>query len=62
MIPRCVIQLAAFGIFVGTMSMTRAEEPVPRPAISAEAAAAIAHMGETLSAKGLSFTVKTIRV
>ena len=62
MIRRRIIQLAAFGIFVGTMSMTRAEEPVPRPAISAEAAAAIAHMGETLSAKGLSFTVKTIRV
>jgi hypothetical protein len=62
MIPRCVIQLAAFGIFVGAMPRARAEELVSRPAISAEAAAAISHTGETLSAKTLSFTVKTIRV
>ncbi|MBV8615144.1 MAG: DUF2092 domain-containing protein [Acetobacteraceae bacterium] len=62
MIPRCVIRFAAFGIFASAIPMARAEQPVPRPAISAEATAAISHTGETLSAKTLSFTVKTIRV
>jgi len=66
MISRHAIQVGALGVFVAlaALPMARAAEPAPpvRPAISEEAATAVAQMGKTLSAKELSFTAKTIRV
>ena len=66
MVSRYALQVGALCIFVGldALPMARAAQPAPTltPAISEEAATAVAQMGKTLSAKELSFTAKTIRV
>ncbi len=67
MISRYVLQVTAFGLFMGlaALPIARAAEPAPppvKPAISEEAGSAVSRMGKTLLAKELSFTAKIIRV
>ena len=66
MILRHAVQVGALGVFVGFAALPtgRAAEPAlpVKPAISEEAGTAVSRMGETLLAKELSFTAKTISV
>jgi hypothetical protein len=65
MISRHALQIVALGFFAAfaALPMARAVPPAPPvPAISEEAGTAVARMGQTLLAKELSFTAKTIRV
>ena len=66
MISRYVLQVTAFGLFMGlaALPIARAAEAAPppvKPAISEEAGSAVSRMGKTLLAKELSLTAKIIR-
>ena len=65
MIVRYVIRAAALGTLIGYVLLSRVVaadvfSPV-KPAISEEAATAVARMGQTLSSREFSFTARTIR-
>lgn len=66
MISRNAVQAAALGVLVGFAGLqpARAGEPVApfQPAISDEAATAVAQMGKTLLAKDMAISARTVRV
>ncbi|MEI1252383.1 DUF2092 domain-containing protein [Rhizobium aouanii] len=65
-ILRNALQTTALGMFVGfaVLPTARADQPTPppKPAISDEAATAVAQMGKTLLASDLTITARTISV
>ena len=65
MIVRYVIRVAVLGALFGCVvlpTVRASDVPSPSgPAISQEAATAVARMGRTLSAREFSFTARTIR-
>jgi hypothetical protein len=65
-ILRNALQAAALGVFVGFAALPKALADEPRlpfkPAISDEAAIAVAQMGKTLLARELAITARTVRV
>ncbi|NKJ73355.1 DUF2092 domain-containing protein [Rhizobium leguminosarum bv. viciae] len=65
-IMRNAAQTAALGVCLGFAALptARADEPAPpvKPAVSDEAAAAVAQMGKTLLASDLTITARTISI
>lgn len=65
-ILRSAVQAAALGVFAGFVALpaARADEQIPpvKPAISDQAATAVSQMGNTLLARDLTITARTISV